>query len=86
MALVFEDVMRGLKSNQYYPIYFLHGKESYFIDSISDYIEEHALTESEKAFNQTIVYGKEADPRMVVDAARRFPMMANRQVVCHVMH
>jgi DNA polymerase-3 subunit delta len=79
--LDFQPLLKELKSGTYQPIYFLHGKESYFIDAISSYIEQHALSESERAFNQTIVYGKEADHKAVVDAARRYPMMAPRQVV-----
>ncbi len=81
MSVAFDALQRELRAGQYHPIYFLHGKESYFIDSISDYIEENALSESEKAFNQTIFYGKETDPVTVIDAASRFPMMAERQVI-----
>ncbi|MEO1435665.1 MAG: DNA polymerase III subunit delta, partial [Bacteroidota bacterium] len=55
--------------------------ESYFIDQITEYIEENVLAESEKAFNFTVLYGKEADHLAVMDIARRFPMMAERQVV-----
>lgn len=79
--MTFEDLQSKINEAQYDLIYFLHGKESYFIDTISDSIEEKALTEAEKAFNQTIIYGKEADPKAVIDAARRFPMMAERQLV-----
>jgi len=77
----YPKLLQELKSGTYRPLYFLHGKESYFIDAISSYIERHALTESEQAFNQTVIYGKEADHKAVVDAARRYPMMASRQVV-----
>ncbi len=77
----FEKIIQEIKNGKFRPIYFLHGPESYFIDQITDLIEEHALTESEKAFNQTIFYGKEADHLAVVDTARRYPMMAERQLV-----
>jgi DNA polymerase III subunit delta len=77
----FEEIMKSLRAGKYEPVYFLHGTESYFIDAVSGYIERHALSEEETAFNQTILYGKETDHKTVVDAARRYPMMAPRQVV-----
>lgn len=75
------QIIADIKKGQFKPVYFLHGKEAYFIDAISDAIEDHALAEHEKAFNQTILYGKDSDHLQVVDAARRYPMMAERQVV-----
>jgi len=53
----------------------------FFIDKISSYIEEHVLTDAEKAFNQMIMYGKEVTPTQVMDNARQYPMMAQRRVV-----
>lgn len=79
--MTFEQILAKLKKKEYQPIYFLHGTESYYIDAISDFIEKHALSEAEKAFNQTILYGKEVDNLAVVDTARRYPMMAAHQVV-----
>ncbi len=77
----FPIILRDLKAKKYQPVYFLHGSEPFFIDAIADYIEKNVLTEGEKAFNQTILYGKEIDFKQVVDAARRYPMMASHQVV-----
>ena len=62
-------------------MYLLHGEESYYIDQISDYIQENVLDETEKTFNQTILYGKDADAVTVMNAAKRFPMMSSHQVV-----
>lgn len=76
-----QAIISEIKKGQFRPIYFLHGPETYFIDAISKAIEEHALEEHERAFNQTILYGKETDHLQVLDAARRFPMMAQRQLV-----
>lgn len=76
-----ESVLQDLKSNKYSPIYFLQGDESFYIDQISDYIEKNALGEAEKGFNQTVMYGKDCQMNMVLTNARRFPMMAERQVV-----
>jgi len=80
-TLTFEQILEALKQKQYKPVYFLHGEEAYFIDALSDYIEKEVLSEGEKAFNQTVLYGKEADHMMVTDVARRYPMMAPYQVV-----
>ncbi len=76
-----EEVLKDLKAQQYDLVYFLQGEEPYFIDQISNYIEEKALSEAEKGFNQSIFYGKEAAMEQVITAARRFPMMSERQVV-----
>ena len=77
----YETLLAEVNNGKFKPIYFLHGLESYFIDQITELIEKTALTDSEKAFNQSIFYGKETDHLSVVDAARRYPMMASRQVV-----
>ncbi len=74
-------VMADLKARRFVPVYFLQGEETYYIDLISDYIEHHALTDSEKSFNQVVVYGKDATMATILTHARRFPMMAERQVV-----
>jgi DNA polymerase-3 subunit delta len=57
------------------------GEETYFIDKISDYISDNVLTDAEKGFNQTILYGKDLEPALIMGNARRFPMMANHQVI-----
>ncbi|MCB0663507.1 MAG: DNA polymerase III subunit delta [Saprospiraceae bacterium] len=75
------DILKDLKKGIYKPIYFLHGEEAYFIDMVSDYIEDHVLSEGEKGFNQTILYGKESNFQLVVDNASRYPMMSQYQVV-----
>ena len=77
----FEQIMADLKKKIYHPIYFLSGEEPYFIDKISDFIIQNVLTEEEKSFNQTILYGKDSDAATISNAAKRFPMMANQQVV-----
>lgn len=81
MAVTFDSVFQQLKKNQYSPVYFLQGEETYFIDRISDFIEQNALEESQKGFNQIIIYGKDSEVSTVVNNARRFPMMSERQVV-----
>lgn len=77
----FQKIMQDLKSKRFAPIYILSGDEFYFIDELSDYIEKNALTDAEKGFNQMVVYAKDTEIKQVVESARRFPMMANYQVI-----
>jgi DNA polymerase-3 subunit delta len=76
-----DQLLTDLKNQIYSSIYLLQGEETYFIDVISDFIEQHVLSELEKEFNQTIVYGRDTDVATVISYARRFPMMANYQVL-----
>jgi DNA polymerase-3 subunit delta len=77
----YSKIMQDLKAKKFAPVYILHGEETYFVDAISSFIEHNALTESEKGFNQTIFYAKDVEPNQVIEASRRFPMMAERQVI-----
>src|SRR6187402_826339 len=74
-------ILTDLKARKFSPVYFLQGEEAYHIDLISDYIEQNVLTEAEKGFNQFVLYGKDVTMAAVLTHARRFPMMAERQVV-----
>jgi DNA polymerase-3 subunit delta len=80
-VLTYEQIISDLKKKIYRPIYFLMGDEPYFIDEISNYIEENILNEAEKAFNLTVVYGKDVDVPTIISLARRYPMMSNYQIV-----
>ncbi|MCE1198080.1 MAG: DNA polymerase III subunit delta [Marinilabiliales bacterium] len=77
----FQKILADLKEKKYATVYFLEGEEPYYIDLISDYILDHVLSESEKAFNQTLLYGKDINLDALLTAARRYPMMAEKQVV-----
>ncbi len=77
----YESIMSELKSGKYRPVYYLMGEEGYFTDKITDYIATHALTEDEQGFNQAIYYGLESNIDDIITAAKRFPMMAERQVI-----
>jgi len=79
--MTYEEILKNLKKKNYSPIYFLMGEEPYFIDLITNYIEKNVLTEEEKTFNQVVLYGKDTDVPGIINAARRFPMMSDRQVV-----
>lgn len=75
------QIVNAIKKGQISPIYFLFGEEAYFIDKISDYIGDKVLTEEEKGFNQMVLYGRDVSIDDIVGNAKRYPMMAERQVV-----
>jgi DNA polymerase-3 subunit delta len=79
--MTYEAIVAELKSKKYRPLYFLAGDEPFYIDKITQYIEHNVLEESERSFNQTILYGKETDIETVISEAKRYPMMAPYQVV-----
>lgn len=79
-----EDVKRlvaAIKKGDLKPIYFLMGEEAYYIDKISDFIEDNVLDEAEKGFNQMVLYGRDVTIDDIVSNSKRYPMMAERQVV-----
>ena len=75
------NLIKDLKSRKFKPVYLLHGEESYYIDKISDFIEENVLNDAEKGFNQSIFYGKDSDIMSILNAAKRYPMMSEYQVI-----
>ncbi|MDO1500849.1 DNA polymerase III subunit delta [Winogradskyella maritima] len=79
-----EEVKRiatDIKKGNINPIYFLMGEEPYYIDKISDFIEDNVLDDSEKGFNQMVLYGRDVSIDDIVSNAKRYPMMAERQVI-----
>ncbi len=76
-----DDILKELRAKQYRPVYYLMGEEPYYIDLIADYITDNILTETEKEFNLTVVYGADVDIATVINAAKRYPMMSEHQVV-----
>lgn len=74
-------IVNDIKAGNIQPIYFLMGEEPYYIDKLSDFIEQNVLTEEEKGFNQTVLYGRDVTIDDIVSTAKRYPMMAERQVV-----
>lgn len=81
MATTYDSLMRDLKSRKFAPVYYLMGDEGYYIDQISDWIIDNVLQPEERDFNQTVVFGSDVTAAQVVDMAKRYPMMAERQVV-----
>ena len=76
-----EKIIADIKKKNFKPFYWLEGEEPFFIDEVMNYAEHHILTESEASFNLSIFYGKDADWSSVLNACRRYPMFAERQVV-----
>lgn len=74
-------MMAALKKGEYHPIYLLHGEEPYYIDKVGKYIEQHAIEEHERDFNLNIFYGRDLNKDVLLETLRRFPMMAQRQIV-----
>ncbi len=77
----YDEIMSAIKAKKFAPVYLLHGEESYFIDKISDALDEGVLNEAEKGFNFSLFYGKDVDASQIAGAARRFPMMAPYQLI-----
>jgi DNA polymerase-3 subunit delta len=76
-----EKIIGDIKKGQTKPVYWLEGEEDYFIDLVVNYAENSILTEEEAGFNRTVIYGRDADWAGVINACRRYPMFAERQVV-----
>lgn len=79
--LTYLDIMTDLRNGLYKPVYYLMGEEDYFIDLIADFIEENVLSETEKGFNQTVMYGADVDIATIINSAKRYPMMSDYQVI-----
>ena len=81
MAQTPDVVLKEIKAKKFKPLYFLHGDEPFYIDVIADALEERVVPESEKGFNQFVLYGKDTDVAGVLSYARRYPFMAERQLI-----
>ncbi len=79
--MTYTDIIHSIKKRDLKSVYLLMGDEPYYIDKICDFIMKNVLSEEEKAFNQTILYGKDTDAATIINASKRFPMMSQHQVV-----
>ncbi len=79
--LTYEEIERSILNKKFSPVYFFQGEESYFIDQLTELLIRNVLDDSERDFNQTLVYGSETDVYTVITAAKRFPMMSAYQLV-----
>ncbi len=80
-AVTFDSVMSELKARHFKPIYYLMGEEAYYIDKISDWIADNVLQPEQRDFDQTVLFGSDVSASQVVDAAKRYPMMGQYQVI-----
>lgn len=77
----YKAILKEISSGKFHPFYALHGEEPLFIDKIADAIIEHAITEEERDFNQTILYGKDVDILTLMSEAKSFPFMGERKLI-----
>ena len=77
----YEEICRDIKNRNFYPVYFLMGEEPYYIDLITDLLLNNVLKEDEIDFNRIVLYGADSSVVKVLNAARRFPMMSEYQLV-----
>jgi len=77
----FEQILSDIEQRRFKPVYLLSGEQTYYIDEITKALETMVLDEAERDFNQTVIYGRDTDPKTIISYAKRFPMMAEYQVV-----
>lgn len=75
------EIIKDLKAGTTYPVYFLMGDEAFFLDKVADYIQANMLNETEREFDQQVLYGNDVTMEQVVDTAKQYPMMSQRQVI-----
>ncbi|MBR1548484.1 MAG: DNA polymerase III subunit delta [Prevotella sp.] len=80
-SVTYDSIMKELKERRFRPIYYLMGEESYYIDKIADWIADNALQPEERDFNQTVLFASDVNASQIADAAKRYPMMAEHQVI-----
>lgn len=77
----YKEILKNLRAKNYAPVYLLMGEEGFYIDKVSDFIHDNVLTEAEKAFNLTVLYGKDTGIVDLMEMAKRFPMSSNHQII-----
>jgi DNA polymerase-3 subunit delta len=75
------SLLSEIESKRFVPIYLLHGDETYFIDSLTDALENNVLPEAERSFNQSVVYGKDIKMADLIAMVKRYPMMSDYQLI-----
>lgn len=81
MAITEKQLIEDLNSGKFAPVYLITGEENYYIDLVSDYFEQKIIAEDFRAFDQTVIYGRDVDMQTVISYAQRFPMMSPKQLV-----
>jgi DNA polymerase-3 subunit delta len=80
-TVTYDGIMHDLQTHKFFPVYYLMGDEPYYIDKISNWIAENVLQPEERDFNQTVLFGSDVTASQIVDAAKRYPMMSEYQVL-----
>lgn len=80
-AATYDQILNDIQKKTYYPVYLLMGEEAYYIDIISDFMQDNILDEMSREFDQTVLYGKDTDMASIINAAKRYPMMAACQLI-----
>ncbi len=80
-GITFEALLADFKKGKFPPILFLQGEEPFYIDALSNWLEKFAIPEEQQGFNQNVIYGRDANAGLIINAARRFPMMYSHQLV-----
>jgi len=81
MTSTYFQLVKDFQKREFVNIYLLYGEEPYYIDELSDYLTDHVLTDIEKDFNQTVLYGRDSTTAQVVNSSKQFPMVGERQLV-----
>ena len=81
MDIIYEEIISDIRKRIFKPVYFLAGEEPYYIDLITDYIEQNVLPESERSFNQMVIYGEDTTVSNIIEISRKYRMMASHQVI-----
>lgn len=81
MTSTYYQIVKDLQKRSFVNIYLFYGEEPYYIDELSDYLTDHVLTDVEKDFNQTVLYGRDSTIAQVVNSSKQFPMVGERQLV-----
>lgn len=80
-ALTQDDILKELRAGKFRPVYLLMGEEPYPIDVVADYIEQNAMAEADRTFNQTVVYGRDTTGKKIGMECDQYPTFAERRVV-----
>ena len=80
-AVTYDSVMSELKTRHFHPVYYLMGDEPYYIDLISNWLADNVLQPEGRDFDQTVLFGSDVNASQIVDAAKRYPMMSEYQVI-----
>lgn len=78
--LTADSIRRAIRKGDAAPVYLLHGDEGFYTDMLSAEIEK-LVPEENRDFDLSLLYAPETPPGAVIEAARRYPMMSERQVV-----